>query len=385
MDLSSTQSEAIEVESDEETGQEENSFGLATTEEMVSEQTLNKSLPPAAMLTGAMSVHEPLDWNISDEDDSSVISDETPSNHGFCEEDISDEDDVSVSSTEAAINQKSFNDIASKEVGSSDENDSNDEGDNSDASYEPSEAEDDQNKKQLYHAVQTLVSSSLTLAEADRQKLSNANVMRMGAALSSALGLDYRKVQGASLSSIDKRRRENRTKIAKQQMDYIRTLIKKYPDCRLAIHWDGKTMRNNTEGYENKAERLPICLSGLPVVHDLFLSMNKISSGSGHNQADEIIKIMDQYEIRNRVDFLVYDTTASNTGQFNGAAAIVGRKTRKDYVGLPCIAHITELPVGKFIFLLNFSCTLSPCLFSLKFSKKICRQAPLTYFYAKPN
>ena len=114
------------------------------------------------------------------------------------------------------------------------------------------------------------------------------------------------------------------------------------PAVSLTVHWDGKLIPALTG--KEKVDRLPVLVSGFGV--DQLLSVPKLASGSGENQADAIVKALEDWEITDRVEAMSFDTTASNTGPCIGACTLVQQKLEKKLLSLACRHHILEIVVG---------------------------------------
>ena len=114
------------------------------------------------------------------------------------------------------------------------------------------------------------------------------------------------------------------------------------PTVSLTVHWDGKLIPALTG--KEKVDRLPVLVSGFGV--DQLLSVPKLASGSGENQADAIVKALEDWEITDRGEAMSFDTTASNTGPRIGACTLVQQKLKKKLLSLACRHHILEIVVG---------------------------------------
>lgn len=77
------------------------------------------------------------------------------------------------------------------------------------------------------------------------------------------------------------------------------------------MHWDGKLLPGITgKGTE---ERLPIIVSGVDT--EQLLGIPPLPSGTGANQANAIIKALDDWNVTEQVQAMCFDTTSSNTGR----------------------------------------------------------------------
>jgi hypothetical protein len=87
----------------------------------------------------------------------------------------------------------------------------------------------------------------------------------------------------------------------------------------LAVHWDGKKMFDTTSCFtkELKAfecERMAVLVSGLGI--EKFLGIPKLDEGTGKMQAENILSLINQWDVGKNLVAMSFDTTSSNTGEF---------------------------------------------------------------------
>lgn len=90
---------------------------------------------------------------------------------------------------------------------------------------------------------------------------------------------------------------------------------------------------------ENFFSYLGIAFEKLPVIVTLkegeqLLGVHSLGSGTGAAIGKAIVKCLTSWNGKNQVIAMVFDTTASNTGQKNGACALVERYLDKDLLNL---------------------------------------------------
>ena len=104
------------------------------------------------------------------------------------------------------------------------------------------------------------------------------------------------------------------------------------------LHWDSKLI-NRAGGIEE--DRIAIIISPPPKL----LGIPVIPRSTGVAQKDAVIEVLRKWDAEGCIIGSVFDTTASNTGQFSGAAAIIekelGRLCRP-LLWLPCRHHVAE-------------------------------------------
>lgn len=119
------------------------------------------------------------------------------------------------------------------------------------------------------------------------------------------------------------------------------------PEVPLIIHWDGKIMDDCTAtGNErDRVDRLPILVSGQSVVK--LLSVPKLHNGTAAAMFQAITQTIDEWNLRNRIKGLCFDTTASNTGSKNGVCVQLETEFGQQLLNLACRHHISEIMLEK--------------------------------------
>ena len=108
----------------------------------------------------------------------------------------------------------------------------------------------------------------------------------------------------------------------------------------LVIHWDGKIIQYITGETE---ERLAIAVSSPHVVPGQFLASPAIANGQGATMADCVYEKVGEFGFLSAVEAMVFDTTASNTGQWKGSVKRFEQKLKRALLWLACRHHIPEL------------------------------------------
>lgn len=153
-------------------------------------------------------------------------------------------------------------------------------------------------KSQRVNLVTPLVAAVL-----DREGISDRSASRILTAIASGMGLNVDSVT-LSRNGIGAIRKKARCDSAKK----IKTNVQ-LPK-HLVVHWDGKLLSNFDDS--TKVERLPVVVSGLST--NQLLGVPQLTNGSGEKQASAVVKMLEDWELSDRVKAMCFDTTASNTG-----------------------------------------------------------------------
>ncbi|KAK3925600.1 Serine protease inhibitor Kazal-type 5, partial [Frankliniella fusca] len=149
------------------------------------------------------------------------------------------------------------------------------------------------------------------------------------------LGIDEKELKIVSsatqLKVKSKQNNEELSEIIKQEFE---------PTVPLLVHFDGK-MFPSTEDADKKADRLPVVVSGKNV--EKLLGIPELPHGSGQCISDAVVNLVKEWELQDDVIGLVFDTTATNSGQWGGACILIQQKLDKQLLALACRHHILEL------------------------------------------
>ena len=75
---------------------------------------------------------------------------------------------------------------------------------------------------------------------------------------------------------------------------------------------------------EEAVERLPIIVSRIDM--EQILDIPKLNNESGKAQATSVFNSLEKWELKNKINALCCDTTASNTGRLNLACDLLQKK-----------------------------------------------------------
>ena len=172
------------------------------------------------------------------------------------------------------------------------------------------------------------------VATLDKCKVSDRDAVRILSATAEALGHDVTNIV-INRNSICRCRKRLRSEIAGNIFDKFKEQSLPF----VTVHWDGKILPNVT-GVEH-LDRLPVIITS--GVIEQMLGVPAITSGKGQYQADAVFEALQKWNITDRVQAFCFDTTASNTGRFQGACVLLEQKLERDILYLPCRHHIYEI------------------------------------------
>ena len=114
------------------------------------------------------------------------------------------------------------------------------------------------------------------------------------------------------------------------------------------LHWDGKTM--DALDKMGKEERLPVLVSGIGGVKLLgvpILKKLKEKLKKGTQIAEASVDLLNQWECKDNIVGLVFDTTASNTGQLSAACVSLQKLLEKPMLWCACRHHVGEVVINS--------------------------------------
>lgn len=173
-------------------------------------------------------------------------------------------------------------------------------------------------------------------AALDKCKVSEADAVHLSAAFLEAVSLNISDYI-INRTSIRKKRamyREERRSELKEKFCKLNT-------SSITIHWDTKLLENVSG---KKEDRLAVIGTGLNI--EQLLGVPIVSSGTGFNISSAVFDILEEWSLIDKVQAFVFDTTASNTGKYNGATRLLQNKIGRDILFLGCRHHIFEIILG---------------------------------------
>lgn len=92
---------------------------------------------------------------------------------------------------------------------------------------------------------------------------------------------------------------------------------------------------------DDKVERLPIVVTSNGV--DKLLGVPKLENGTGRIIADAVFAAITDWNIKERIQGMCFDTTASNTGNIKGACLFLQDELGRELVHFACRHHVYEI------------------------------------------
>ncbi|KZS10514.1 Cc8K15.2-like protein [Daphnia magna] len=135
-----------------------------------------------------------------------------------------------------------------------------------------------------------------------------------------------------SKTSIQRLRTARRMQEAKSIMEnWIRPPL-------ATLHWDSKLFKLITG---KKEDRLAVYASQPPKL----LGIPSSESSTGRNQMKAVVSLVEKWSLTECIVALVYDTTASNSGKWIGAAILIEKKLNRAVLRCECRHHVAELHI----------------------------------------
>jgi len=122
--------------------------------------------------------------------------------------------------------------------------------------------------------------------------------------------------------------------------DMQKELVKNH---NLILHFDGKLVKEYTNGKVSTNERCSILVSSPTLEEDVLIGVPVISSSAGAHQVEGLIPLLDEWEIRAQIFGICCDSTATQTGKYAGAIQLLQKELEQPVVWIICRRHITEL------------------------------------------
>src|ERR1051325_2289694 len=93
------------------------------------------------------------------------------------------------------------------------------------------------------------------------------------------------------------------------------------------------------------ADRVAVIVTGYRV--EKLLGVPKLRSGKGSVQANAFVELVTEWSVADKIKALSFDTTASNTGQKNGACTLIMQQLKTNLLHLACRHYISEIMIEK--------------------------------------
>ena len=107
----------------------------------------------------------------------------------------------------------------------------------------------------------------------------------------------------------------------------------------------GKAVTEFTDGSPLNQERIAVIVSSPSLQYPQVLGVPPAKSSKGVDQLGVVVKLLEEWQLKEFIMAIGFDTTASNTGVHAGAVTLA-----EEYIGQPCMwsacqRHINELHI----------------------------------------
>lgn len=181
------------------------------------------------------------------------------------------------------------------------------------------------------------VVSSEVAASLDRTNVTDRNAMFIMGAYTQAMGYNLNDV-------VLSRNTIKRSRIVTRKETAASIKAQFTPKIPLLLHWDGKLLIDASG--QGMVDRIAILVTGGTEVEQL-LGVPKIGRGTGQAQADSCLNALEEWKLKDKIQGLVFDTTASNTGWKMGACTLIEKALGREVVWIACRHHIFEVVLSK--------------------------------------
>ena len=79
--------------------------------------------------------------------------------------------------------------------------------------------------------------------------------------------------------------------------------------------------------------------------HQSYLEYHLSNLHIGRNQMEAVVSLVEKWSLTECIVALVYDTTASNSGEWNGAAILIEKRLNRAVLCCECRHHVAELHI----------------------------------------
>ena len=134
-------------------------------------------------------------------------------------------------------------------------------------------------------------------------------------------------------------------------------------DKRLIAHFDGKMLEElgSNKVNKDKKDRLAILVRSPDLENkEQLLGIPALNHSTGVAQQEAVMNLLDEWGATESLVGLVYDTTASNTGNKTGSVIRIERKLNRSLLKMPCRRHVHELHAKHVAFAVSGRVTTGP-------------------------
>ena len=118
-------------------------------------------------------------------------------------------------------------------------------------------------------------------------------------------------------------------------------------DCpdKVVVHWDGKTLKLRGR---IDSKRVCIFISGVDAQKTRkLLGIPEVESGKGVDEFEVVKEYLVKWKVKEQIIGMVFDTTASNSGEHSGACRYLEIWVDTPILWLACRRHVAELHIGS--------------------------------------
>ena len=108
----------------------------------------------------------------------------------------------------------------------------------------------------------------------------------------------------------------------------------------MILHFDGKIVQDYTDGKRLVRERVAVSIN--LEKENTLLGIPFCTDSTGESQSEAIKELIVQYELKDKIKGLVFDTTSTNTGKENGVCARISNYLQQPILYLACRHHVYE-------------------------------------------
>ncbi len=168
-----------------------------------------------------------------------------------------------------------------------------------------------------------------------------AKVKRVSVRAQSELLLEASETLGVSYKGLSK---SNVHRIGKQVIQYTaktaRENIQSKKGKSMVLHYDGKIVKELTKGKKLSRDRVALTVN--IDKENYVLGVPPCPDSTGESQYCEKNKVLNDYDIKDDIVGLVFDTTASNTGREKVVNIRLNQSLNRPLLNLACRHHVKE-------------------------------------------
>ena len=158
------------------------------------------------------------------------------------------------------------------------------------------------------------------------------------------------KSKGLSKSNVHRISNE----IVKGTAESAREAIRSKQGSNMFLQYDGKIVKEYTKGKKLIQDRLAISVKCGD--ESSLLGIPPCLDGIGECQTNNIIEVLEEYQLKEEIIGLTFDTTASNTGREKGVNTRINQYLGRPLLHLACRHHMYECHIKNVSKLFRTSC-----------------------------